>query len=308
MPIQTGKNIVVSFKQETTFNTPPAVVTGARQFRLNSGGGLRLSRAAVESNEVRSDGQSSMPRLGSRSVGGSLVGDLSTGTFDDLFAAVLRGNWSGTTLTPAVPPVARSFTIEQHETDLDISERFTGCRIVSMTVRLTPDNMATVEFGVVGADMSLLSGASAPFFTSPTLTTTLGLVASLGAVTEGGVAKLDYTSAEFTVDLRGATQPVIGSLVTPDVFTNNMRITGRISTLRSDTARQASYLAETELALVLTLAEPSPSTASIAFSLPRIKFMDIEKSLGEDNGMIVSLPFTAAKPAAGNMITITATV
>jgi hypothetical protein len=308
MPYQTGKNVFVAYKQETTFNTAPTA-TGAKQFRLNAGSGLRIARAAVESNEVRSDGQSGMARLGSRSVNGTLTGDLSAGTFDDLFAAVLRGNWSGTTLTPSIPPVARSFTIETHEQDIDVSERFTGCRITGMSFRMNPDEMAVVEFSVIGADMSVLSGASAPFFTSPTLGTSPGLVATLGAITEGGVARVDFTALDFSVELGGATQPVIGSLVTPDVFTNQMRIAGTLAALRSDAVRQQAFLAETEFGLAITLSEPSPSTASITFTLPRVKYMDFDRSLGEDNAMIARLPWVAAKPAgASNMITITATV
>lgn len=297
MPLQTGKNILVAYKEETTFGVQPAVVTGAKQFRLNGSAGLGLRRALIGTNEVRSDGQTGRSRLGSRSVDGSFSADLSQGTFDDLFAAVLRGTWSGGSVIPSNPPLRRSFTFEQYEQDLDITRVFTGCRVSSMTVRLTPDGMAMVEFGIVGANMTILSAASAPLYTSPTLATTSAMVATDAAVSIGGVSTLDFTSCEFTVDLSASTQPVIGSTITPDVFDNNMRISGTITSIRRDAVREQAYLDQTLSALVLALALPSPATGSITFTLPEIMFTDYSASLGDDGAMLATLPFVASKDA-----------
>lgn len=306
MPLQTGRNILVAYKVEGPFGVQPAVLTGAKQFRLNPTAGLHLGRAVIPPNEVRSDGQSAMGRLGSRAVNGTLGGDLSQGTFDELFEAVLRGTFATGTLIPTNPPLRRSFTFEQYEQDLDITQVFTGCRLSSMTVRLTPDGMAQVEFGVVGANMTTLSAASAPLYTSPTLASTLGMVATDAAISVGGVSTLDFTSCEFTVDLRAATQPVIGSTITPDVFDNNMVISGTITSIRRDAARQQAFLDETESSLVLALSVPA-STGTITFTLPRIKFTDYSASLGNDGAMLSTLPFMAAKDAT-KMIQISTVV
>lgn len=93
MAHQTGKNVLVSFKVEVT---PGVAVTGAggTEFRKNAGSGLQLTRTTINPNEVRSDGKTSMGRLGSRNVAGTLGADLSLGTFDELFQAGVRGTWS----------------------------------------------------------------------------------------------------------------------------------------------------------------------------------------------------------------------
>jgi hypothetical protein len=135
------------------------------------------------------------------------------------------------------------------------------------------------------------------------------MVAVDAAITLGGVSTLDFTSCEFTLDLRAQTQPVIGSTVSPDVYDNNMAIAGTITALRSSATRQAAFLAETELALVLALGVPSPGTASITFTLPRIKFTDFTAALGADGPMIATIPFMAAyDTTTGGMIKIQTTV
>ena len=101
MALQTGKATRVMYKAESTIGVT-ATGTAGYEFRKNSGGGLQLSRAAITANEVRSDGKTSMGRLGSKSVGGSFSADLSVGSFDGLLEAVMRGTWStATTITEA---------------------------------------------------------------------------------------------------------------------------------------------------------------------------------------------------------------
>jgi len=102
---QTQKNLSIAYKVETTFNTPPAVVTGATAFRPNAGTGLELSRATINPGEIRADGKSPMGRLGSKSVAGSYPADLSVGSFDPLIEAVMRSTW-----VPAVTIAAASIT------------------------------------------------------------------------------------------------------------------------------------------------------------------------------------------------------
>lgn len=304
MALQTGRNVVVAFKAQPALKTPATAGAGATAFRLTPGGGLRLSRAQIRSNEVRADGQTSRARLGSKRVEGPLSGELSALTHDALMAAVIRGNWSGTTLTPAVPPVKRYFTVEQYEQDVDVSEVFEDVVITSMRVVLSPDGIVTIEYGCMGLDMDLLSAGSAPYFTSPTRTTTLSLVATDAAITLAGSPALLLTGCDFTVDLGGSTQPVIGSLVSPDVFTGSMRISGTITTLRESAAQQQAYLDETPAALVIAASEPGAATAGYTFTLPEISFMDYTKNLGDEGAMIATIPFEASVPSGGSMISI----
>lgn len=375
---QTARNVLVAFGLESTFNTPPAAGVGKR-FRPNGSSGLKLSRATIAPNEIRADGQTSMARLGSKSVGGGYVGDLSLGTFDDLLQAALRGTWTAavagtqatggltsvtttanaivasagsfitagfrvgdiarfTNLTdaannnrnlritsvsaltlgvaetlvvnavadsafnftiakklvqPAVP-VRRSLTFEEYDADVDLTEQATGCRISSLKISGQPDGMCLIEFGIVGADLTALTTGTSPFYTAPTLTTSIALTLADATIRYGGADIATLTSFEMSYDLTAKTQPVIGSLVTPDIFENPSAVSGSISGIRSDFTNLSRFIAETELELHVLMVEPESEPKDfISLFLPRIKLTGVDKGFGGDGAMIETLPFMA---------------
>ncbi len=377
MAYQTGKNMVVAYKAETTLGVAVSGGSGL-QFRPNASGGLKLSRAVVNSNEIRSDGQASMGRLGSKTVTGGYAGDISLGTFDTLIEAGFRstmvaastivtatasiitittdatslvanaGSWitagvrvgdvfrltgqptstsnnsrnlrvtAVTTLTLSVAetlvvnavactvfsvtlakrisqgtsPVSRSFTVEEYNQDLDLSERFVGCKVSSMKFSGQPDQMATVEFGMVGLDESGLASGASPNFTSPTLTTSDGLTMVDATIRMNGTDVATLTGFELMIDLSGATQPVVGSTTSPDVFLNNAIVSGSISGLRSDFSNLTLFTGETEFALsVLMVENESEPKDFISLFIPRCKLTGVDKSFGNDGALIETMPF-----------------
>lgn len=96
MASQTGKNVVVAYKVEATYNTAPGTGS-AKQLRLFASPGMKLDRALIENNEIRSDGLTSMARLGSRQAPGSYSGPLAVGAYDDILEAILRSTWVAAT-------------------------------------------------------------------------------------------------------------------------------------------------------------------------------------------------------------------
>ena len=81
---QLGQNIIIGYKLQPTAGTAPGD-TGGTRIRLNQSPGLSMTRALIESNEIRADMLSAMARLGHRSVGGGYNADLSLTTWDDWF-------------------------------------------------------------------------------------------------------------------------------------------------------------------------------------------------------------------------------
>lgn len=97
MAYQRGKDKIVAFKVEAAFNTAPGTGS-AEQLRLKASPGMGLTKALINSEEVRSDGQSSIARHGSRQATGSYNVELSVDTFDTILEAAMRSTW-----TAAVP-------------------------------------------------------------------------------------------------------------------------------------------------------------------------------------------------------------
>jgi hypothetical protein len=67
--------------------------TGATVIRQTGGVGGRMTKAAIESNEVRRDGLSTRGRHGLRKSTGTYSSEYSVGGFDDIMQAVLRGTY-----------------------------------------------------------------------------------------------------------------------------------------------------------------------------------------------------------------------
>ena len=67
---QLGQNVIVAYKVQSTAGTAPDA-TGGKRVRLNQSPGLSMTRALIESNEIRGDMLTAMARLGHRSVGGA---------------------------------------------------------------------------------------------------------------------------------------------------------------------------------------------------------------------------------------------
>src|SRR5690606_36461361 len=82
------------------------------------------------SDEVRSDGQITDMRPGTRRISGDLGFELSYGAFDDWLQAALGGTWDANVLKSG--RTARSFTLEERHTDLTKYVRSKGVAVNSM--------------------------------------------------------------------------------------------------------------------------------------------------------------------------------
>lgn len=93
MPYQSGKNVVAAFKEQVALGTR-ATGAGAIGIRSRSSGGLNLTAAQIRSGEVRRDGLTTLGRLGSQSAAAEYESELSVGTLDAIFEAILRSSFT----------------------------------------------------------------------------------------------------------------------------------------------------------------------------------------------------------------------
>lgn len=96
MAIQAGQNVVVSYKKQSGLGVP-ASGSGGTVVRFNDGSpGMTPTRATIPNNETRRDGQRTRARLGTLKTSGSYVQNLSVGTQNDWFEAILRSTFTAT--------------------------------------------------------------------------------------------------------------------------------------------------------------------------------------------------------------------
>lgn len=229
-----------------------------------------------------------------------------TGTFATAGSADATGTLTRLKkLVHATTPTRYTHSIEQYDQDIDLSEVFLGCRVVGMQLSFRPGQMATVQYTLMGTDRTALATGTSPYFTSPTLTTGLGLIADDSSIRKNGAAVTTFTGFDLNFQITAAGQPVIGSFVSPDIFDNDCMISGTITGLRSDFANLTLYDAETEFEVSILLEEPLASGASapkncISIFLPRVKISALSAPVGGGDGAkvetlgIMVAPKTAA--------------
>ena len=196
--------------------------------------------------------------------------------------------------------VARSFTVEETEEDVDVSELFKGVRIGRLQIQLQPNGMIVLTFGAVGQDAEVLEGAAAPYFINPAETATIGLTAVECGIRFGGGDVIDLTALTLDLNLNASGVEVIGSTVTPEVFTNNAAITGSVTMLKKDALLQKAFLAEDQLSLHLTAVSPEGDTDFVSFYLGNFSLGSFSKSdIGADNGRTQSFELLIGKDERG---------
>lgn len=376
--IQESVGVTLTYGVESTFGTA-AAGGGASQAVRRVSSTMSLAKDAFASNEVRSDQQISVFRHGGHRISGMIEGELSTVTYDDWLAALLRGTWvvgvsksqtdftnvtiatvgvctfgtgnpitqgfkigdivrwtglsvtannninvritalTATTMTtyPAladntldasftVAVVGRKllmglgtniFTIEQNNATSDVSELFTSCRVAGASIRMPPNGIASVSFEFQGQKGSVLSAASAPYFTAITAAPeTDALTGIEGGLRLAGVEQTIVTGLDLSVSLNMSSQPVIGTPYVPDIFYGRMTVTGSISFFLKDETLLNAFLNETEVDLVVNaLASGVAPQEFLCFNMQRVKLTSVQKQVGGDGGVIVSAQIQALR-------------
>lgn len=201
--------------------------------------------------------------------------------------------------SPAVP-VDSYWTIEEYHQDIDASELATDAVFSSLAFSLQPDNTANVTIGVVGRNVDSETGSAAPVLTSPTQYTARALVAIDAAIYVNGTRRLNCSSLDFTYDIGAATVPVVGSVVSPDVFKNQATLSGSFSALRDSLTDFDSFADEDEFAISVTLVEPEAAPQDfVSLYIPLAKYTSNDAPLGGDNAMVESRGFTAGLDSIG---------
>src|SRR3954468_22693217 len=98
MVYQSNSAGLVAFKAQSGLGAA-ATGAGASVLRIAGGDGVNLTKAAVESREVRNDGMSTRGRHGTQKTSSAYNSELSLGSHDAILEALMRGTWDSVALT-----------------------------------------------------------------------------------------------------------------------------------------------------------------------------------------------------------------
>jgi hypothetical protein len=209
-----------------------------------------------------------------------------------------------TIIVPQTGHVRRKLAVEHYAEDLDIARLFTECRVSGFRMGLPATGMATIECPIVGRNMQVLSGASAPYFTSPTAANTQGITAAVnGVLRVSGVVVGVVTGIEIAAEMAASMPAVVGQNITPDILLGRFRVTGQVTALFEDATLLNAFLNETDVDILARLdATSAAATNALTIHLPRVKFGGGSIPATGEGEQIVTLPFQAllpTSPAAG---------
>lgn len=194
---------------------------------------------------------------------------------------------------PTTGHTDQSFSIEHNYTDLDESEVFSGCKVNTIGLSLPPTGMMTVQLGMTGKDMTALTGASAPYFTSAAAETTSGILAAVnGTLRIGGTDVAVVTGLSLNIESNYTSEPVVGSNTVPGIIPGRVRASGQFTAFYESGTLRDDFINETEIQLVANIEAAGTDPKDVlVINLPRIKFGGATKDDGE-KGLVQTIPFT----------------
>lgn len=218
-----------------------------------------------------------------------------TAAADTTFSMTTNGTSGKAVFMPSSSFVSRKFGIEVNNSDVDISRLFTECRVGGFNMKLPATGMATVEVPMMGRDMEIYSGASAPFYTSPTAATTTGIFAAVnGLLQVGGSTVGVVTGLDISMNLSPSSDAVVGQNFVPEIFLGRANITGTMTAFFQDSTLIADFKNETEVSILAYLTTTSAANSpAVSIYLPRLKFGDGNVSDAGEGGQQITMPWQA---------------
>lgn len=199
---------------------------------------------------------------------------------------------------PLTGHVRDYWTIEKDYADLVRSEQYTDCVFGGVNIKLPASGLATIDFPVIGLDMTV---GTASVFTSPTAASTGKVLASAnGAVFVAGLRVATITSLDISINANNAAPGgTVGSNVDSDIFTGVFDISGNMSVFFDSVTMRDYFLAETEVSIIAVFTtDNTPASAFMSFIMPVCKINGADKSDGE-TGLTMTMPFVVLENTAG---------
>lgn len=303
-----SRHTVASIAETVKGTTPDTPAFQKKRYRSCT---LALDRATLQSEEIRDDRQISDFRLGVRSGGGNVVGEVSTGTYDDWIEAGLMGSWSaagnGSTLKAGV--LRRSFSLLRLFQDTEVGQIFPGCEVNTIALAITAGAVVTCTFGFMANDGSLVTdeGGIPEDATLVAYTTTEMLTALTGQLLEGTGAGVATPCTELNINLDNGMQNlnVIGSPNVYDRSYGRSNITGVATFHFKDSTLLQKFQDETPSALKVQLRD-ALGTSGYDILLPRIKYTGAPNPVNNEGPVTLAMPYQALlDPVTQSNIVIT---
>lgn len=288
MAFAVGSTTQVALVPETTFGTTPATPA----FSV-----LRVLRSSLRSNKtmlspaeisVNRNVISSVPSFITAS--GDLEGELSYGTYDEIFASAFMSTWSSDVLKNGGTP--KFFTIEEKNPigGSTAYTRFPGCMVDQLSISLSTRQAISVRASIkamkeVTASTAISGATYAAANTKPIQAAPAGVAAiSFGSYT------VKAKSLSFNIKNNLMDRDSLDSLYSLEYGLGTCNVDGEISIYFQDATVYDEMIAGTSFAISTTIGTTTGEKYTI--SIPNAIPGDVNRSTREQNqDIMVTVPF-----------------
>jgi len=263
--------------------------------------GVQLSKDTFESDEIRSDRQTSDMRHGMKSVSGDVSVELSSGAFDDLIASAMFNPWPSDN-SIEVGTAQQSLRLHRGFTDIDVAHEFGGCVVNSWSFSVSPDSMVTSTFSFTGKSMTIYDTVSASELSSPTDKATnapfdgfSGYIReanqgdSIGSADDLGI----ITSLDFSLENTLDSLNVVGYDTAQGLVEGRVAVSGTLNAYFDGNTLLNKFLNGTEAQIEFQVIDDLGNY--LTFLIPRLKYSSGDVTVSGEGPIEVSFPFTALK-------------
>lgn len=282
-----GSRSSLSYVVETTFGTTPATPT-LIQLPINTHG-LRMTKTAIEGQEIRSDRMPRHVRHGTRDVSGSIVAEMRKVDFDPLLESAFMSTFATNVLKIGTTP--KYFSMEDAFNDIGAFHLYRGMSVAQMSMTIAPNEAVMTTFEMIGRDLATATSSAA--LSAPTAPSTNEPFDSFnGTISEGGTPIAYVTRLEFNINNNLQNVNVIGSNLAYEREYGLAQVTGTVTARFENNTLLQKFIAETVSSLQVQVDDLTGINGH-TYLFPRIKYTGGEVPLANMQGRILSLPFVA---------------
>lgn len=150
-------------------------------------------------------------------------------------------------------PVKRYYTIDECDTDIDLSEVMTDFMWGSAKFAMATNGILMLDVGGAGTgQLTAMATGTSPLLTTPTAGTGTPLSVVDATIRVKGTDVVDLTSFDMTMDIKPSAPDVFGSgsiKYAPDVFAGDMEVSMNLTALRKDLQYLTDFTNETVYSL-----------------------------------------------------------
>jgi len=293
----------ISYIAESTFGTTPSTPAMLLLDRVSFKPKWQADN--IKDNTVNAFRQVTFGKNGNQQVTADVEVVLRPDDHDTLLEALTMGTWATNELKvgTVATAVRRSFAIEEGFTDMPQYRIFNGMVIDTGNIKFGTDGLVMATFGMIGKSEGAFAGTSVD--SSPTAGAGKeGFFHNGGTFTIGGSSAAGWlTSWEFSLKNNYKPFFTLGSTYAADIPFENAEITGKATGAFDSITEYNKFKAGTTSSILSTV---SVGSNSLTFSMPQIRYTDVQITSETNAGVTCEFTFEAQyNAAAGTSLLIT---